>query len=128
MDSSNFPILTALIVAPAAGSLVVMLAGKARPDLVKLIAWLTAIITGAMSRHPKSQYVFFYAGWTPIFFANPRPVFIGPVSALRLAPFAGHDGGICGYSNAAYSAACCCTVGSVPATVARRMSRGWDWS
>ncbi|MGY3079047.1 hypothetical protein ACVWZZ_005455 [Bradyrhizobium sp. LM6.10] len=27
-----------------------------------------------------------------------------------------------------YSAACCCTVGSVPATVARRMSRGWDWS
>ncbi|CCE03433.1 hypothetical protein BRAS3809_7470009 [Bradyrhizobium sp. STM 3809] len=25
-----------------------------------------------------------------------------------------------------YSAACCATVGSVPATVARRMSRGWD--
>jgi hypothetical protein len=27
-----------------------------------------------------------------------------------------------------YSAACCATVGSVPATVARRMSRGCDWS
>jgi hypothetical protein len=27
-----------------------------------------------------------------------------------------------------YSAACCLTVGAVPATVARRMSRGWDWS
>ena len=27
-----------------------------------------------------------------------------------------------------YSAACCGTVGSVPATVARRMSRGCDWS
>ena len=27
-----------------------------------------------------------------------------------------------------YSAACCVTVGSVPATVARRMSRGCDWS
>ncbi len=28
-----------------------------------------------------------------------------------------------------YSAACCCgTVGSVPAMVARRMSRGCDWS
>jgi hypothetical protein len=27
-----------------------------------------------------------------------------------------------------YSAACCATVGIVPATVARRMSRGCDWS
>src|SRR5258707_1192096 len=27
-----------------------------------------------------------------------------------------------------YSAACCATVGTVPATVARRMSRGCDWS
>ena len=27
-----------------------------------------------------------------------------------------------------YSAACCATVGCVPATVARRMSRGCDWS
>ena len=27
-----------------------------------------------------------------------------------------------------YSAACCATVGAVPATVARRMSRGCDWS
>ncbi len=33
--------------------------------------------------------------------------------------FAGDD-------SVAYSAACCCTVGSVPATVARRMSRGCD--
>jgi hypothetical protein len=32
------------------------------------------------------------------------------------------------YSCRLYSAACCATVGSVPATVARRMSRGWDWS
>jgi hypothetical protein len=27
-----------------------------------------------------------------------------------------------------YSAACCATVGVSPATVARRMSRGCDWS
>ena len=36
-------------------------------------------------------------------------------------PLAGDDG-----EN--YSAACCATVGIVPATVARRMSRGCDWS
>jgi hypothetical protein len=29
---------------------------------------------------------------------------------------------------ASYSAACCATVGALPATVARRMSRGCDWS
>lgn len=32
------------------------------------------------------------------------------------------------FAEARYSAACCATVGSVPATVARRMSRGCDWS
>jgi hypothetical protein len=31
-------------------------------------------------------------------------------------------------SDLLHSAACCATVGTVPATVARRMSRGWDWS
>ena len=41
----------------------------------------------------------------------------------------------CGYGSAfagttaqVHSAACCATVGAVPATVARRMSRGCDWS
>ena len=34
----------------------------------------------------------------------------------------GRDDGV------SYSAACCATVGAVPATVARRMSRGCDWS
>jgi hypothetical protein len=33
-----------------------------------------------------------------------------------------------GRGKKSYSAACCATVGSVPATVARRMSRGCDWS
>jgi len=49
MNTSSFPILTSLIVVPAAGSLLVMLAGKRRPDVVKLIAWLTEITTGALS-------------------------------------------------------------------------------
>jgi hypothetical protein len=37
-------------------------------------------------------------------------------------------GGKPAYDSRRYSAACCATVGSVPATVARRMSRGCDWS
>ena len=36
--------------------------------------------------------------------------------------------GLCYNCVRGYSAACCATVGSVPATVARRMSRGCDWS
>ena len=39
---------------------------------------------------------------------------------LGSSAFAGEDGAL------SYSAACCATVGSVPATVARRMSRGCD--
>jgi hypothetical protein len=32
------------------------------------------------------------------------------------------------FASTTYSAASCATVGMVPATVARRMSRGCDWS
>ncbi|MCS3453165.1 hypothetical protein M2222_007050 [Bradyrhizobium elkanii] len=41
----------------------------------------------------------------------------------------GYDSGEWGYDGGdRYSAASCATVGWVPATVARRMSRGCDWS
>ena len=48
------------------------------------------------------------------------PVYADPPDGCGV-PVARDDGG-------AYSAACCATVGAVPATVARRMSRGCDWS
>ena len=49
MDTSSFPILTSLVLVPVAGSLLVMVTGSRRADLVKLVAWLTAIVTGALS-------------------------------------------------------------------------------
>ena len=47
--NSSFPILTALVLVPMAGSLLVMVTGSRRADLVKLVAWLTAIVTAALS-------------------------------------------------------------------------------
>ena len=47
--TESFPILTVLVLTPLAGSILVMLTGHVRPDLVKLVAWLGAIVTGAFS-------------------------------------------------------------------------------
>ncbi len=46
---NSFPILTVLVLVPLAGALLVMLIGHLWPDLVRLVAWLTAIATGAFS-------------------------------------------------------------------------------
>ena len=45
----RFPILTALILIPALGSLTVVLISKRRPEFVKLIAILTSVFAGALS-------------------------------------------------------------------------------
>jgi NADH-quinone oxidoreductase subunit M len=45
----GFPILTALILLPVAGALAVSVAGTRRPEIVKLIALLASVTTGAMS-------------------------------------------------------------------------------
>ena len=50
---------------------------------------------------------------------NPRTMRFSKRIDCRVKP--GNDENV-------YSAACCATVGCVPATVARRMSRGCDWS
>jgi NADH-quinone oxidoreductase subunit M len=48
MESSSFPILTALVLLPAIGGLVVALLPKRRDDLVKLVGLLFAVGTGAL--------------------------------------------------------------------------------
>ena len=48
-SASNFPILPCLIAVPAAGAVLVALLGKRRPDLIKLVALLFSLATGAMS-------------------------------------------------------------------------------
>ena len=48
-SSVGFPILTALILVPVVGALAVAVTGKRRPELVKLIALLASVATGAMS-------------------------------------------------------------------------------
>ena len=48
-SSAGFPILTALVLVPVAGALAVALAGKRRPELVKLIGLLASVATAAMS-------------------------------------------------------------------------------
>ena len=47
--ASGFPILTALIVVPAAGAILTLLASSRRPELVKLVALLASVVTGALS-------------------------------------------------------------------------------
>ncbi len=48
-SATNFPILPCLIAVPAAGGVVVAFLGKRRPDLIKLVALLFSLTTGAMS-------------------------------------------------------------------------------
>ncbi|MGB8859426.1 MAG: NADH-quinone oxidoreductase subunit M [Ilumatobacteraceae bacterium] len=45
----NFPILTMLVLVPAAGSALVALISKRHPDLVKIAALLTSVLTGGMA-------------------------------------------------------------------------------
>jgi NADH-quinone oxidoreductase subunit M len=45
----GFPILTALIVVPAAGAILTLLVSKRRPEVVKLVALLASVVTGALS-------------------------------------------------------------------------------
>jgi NADH-quinone oxidoreductase subunit M len=49
MESSSLPLLTSIIVVPAAGALIVALLPRRRPDLARLIGILTALATGALS-------------------------------------------------------------------------------
>lgn len=50
MDTSlPFPILSMLIVVPAAGAAIITLLSKRRPEFMKLVAAITSIATGAMS-------------------------------------------------------------------------------
>ena len=48
-SATNFPILPCLIAVPAAGAVVVAFLGKRRSDLIKLVALLFSLTTGAMS-------------------------------------------------------------------------------
>jgi NADH-quinone oxidoreductase subunit M len=45
----GFPILTALIVVPAVGAILTLLVSKRRPEVVKLVALLASVVTGALS-------------------------------------------------------------------------------
>jgi NADH-quinone oxidoreductase subunit M len=45
----GFPILTALIVVPAVGAILTLLVSKHRPEVVKLVALLASVVTGALS-------------------------------------------------------------------------------
>ena len=49
MNDAGFPILTALIVVPTAGALVTALVPRRRPELIRLVAVLFAVVTGAIS-------------------------------------------------------------------------------
>ena len=46
--SLPFPILTALVLVPLAGSILTLLASNRRPELTKLVALLTSVFTGAL--------------------------------------------------------------------------------
>ncbi|MSX22496.1 MAG: Fe-S-binding domain-containing protein, partial [Actinobacteria bacterium] len=48
-ESTSFPILTALVLTPAIGAVVVSAVSKRRPDLVKLLALSFSGISAAMS-------------------------------------------------------------------------------
>lgn len=61
--SPTFPILTSLILVPLAGALLVSLAPKRRPELVRLIAILAAFTTGAISVYLLSQFETGEAGY-----------------------------------------------------------------
>ncbi|HUF96643.1 MAG TPA: NADH-quinone oxidoreductase subunit M [Ilumatobacter sp.] len=48
-DTIPFPILSMLIFLPAAGAVIITLLSKTRPELMKLVAAITSVATGAMS-------------------------------------------------------------------------------
>jgi NADH-quinone oxidoreductase subunit M len=45
----GFPILTTIIVAPVVGAIATLIASKRRPEVVKLVALLASVITGALT-------------------------------------------------------------------------------
>ena len=45
----NFPVLTAIVLVPAIGALLITLLTKRRPELVKLTAILFSVFTGALT-------------------------------------------------------------------------------
>ncbi len=45
----DFPILSMLVFLPAAGALIIIMLSKRRPELMKLVAGITSVATGAMS-------------------------------------------------------------------------------
>ena len=47
--AAGFPILTALIVVPAVGAVATLVVSNRRPELVKLVALLASVVTGALS-------------------------------------------------------------------------------
>jgi NADH-quinone oxidoreductase subunit M len=47
--ATGFPILTALIVVPAAGAILTLFVSKRRPEVVKLVALLASVVAGALS-------------------------------------------------------------------------------
>ncbi|HEY3484936.1 MAG TPA: NADH-quinone oxidoreductase subunit M [Ilumatobacteraceae bacterium] len=49
MDAGSFPILTALILVPAAGAVAVTLLGRRHPEFVKLTGLLASLITAALT-------------------------------------------------------------------------------
>jgi NADH-quinone oxidoreductase subunit M len=56
MESSSFPILTALVLLPAIGGLVVALLPKRRDDLIKLVGLLFAVGTGALGLYLLAKF------------------------------------------------------------------------
>ena len=55
-SSPGFPILTALILVPVAGSLAVAITGKRRPEYVRLLALVASVTTAAMSVWMLAQF------------------------------------------------------------------------
>ena len=49
MEGSSLPLLTSIILVPAAGALIVALLPRRRPDLVRLIGIMTALLTAALA-------------------------------------------------------------------------------
>ena len=47
--SSTFPVLPSLIIIPLIGALLITVTSRQRPELLKLIAVITSITTGAIS-------------------------------------------------------------------------------
>ena len=48
-STMNFPILTAIVLLPVFGAVATAVVSKRRPELVKLVALVSAVATGALS-------------------------------------------------------------------------------